>query len=422
MPNAIFSRLARLTRADRNLRILVVAALNEMQDLADCVGAIYEAATGDGSWLDVGARLRRLFAAPLAILRLGQDGVSASVLMPTDQVPRLLDPHIQAIDPYRARAQHDFVQARPSPLGSARLGPDLVPDEVLLSSAFYNDFARHLDMRHMIGGIVGISDATPIALFRGNGAQPFGTCELQLMNALLPHLQRALELAARLDASGQASRLTLAALDRLPVGIGIIDTELKIGFINDVARTHLASQKTSLDALQSGPRASSGIHLAARSPDATRQLRQLVASAVSGGSGGSLRLGTPSGVALAVLVAPLPPTLRDEVASRPHGARHERHALLVVRPIDQTVAPPAGMLCSLFGFTKAEEEVAIALAGGATAQQVASQRRVSLLTIRSQVRAILEKSESGNLRDLERSMAALGTLAPRDPKSLLNGR
>ena len=57
----------------------------------------------------------------------------------------------------------------------------------------------------------------------------------------------------------------------------------------------------------------------------------------------------------------------------------------------------------------------MALAGGATAQEVADQRGVSLVTIRSQVRTILEKSDSENLRDLERSMATLGALAPRHP-------
>lgn len=398
-----------------------MAAFNEMQDLADCVGAIYEAAAGDGSWLDVGVRLRRLLDAPLAILLLEQDGASTSVLMDADEVAGLLDPHVQAMNPYRARARRDFAEARASHLGCAKIGPELVPDAVLLSSPFYNDFARHHDMRHMIGGMVGVADATPIALFRGAGAEPFGPRDVWLMNTVLPHLQRALELASRLAARQRSARLTLAALDRLPLGIGIIDAALKIEFINDVARKYLAIAETGLYCLQSGPRASNGVHLAVRSPDATRRLHQLVASAVTGGSGGSLSLRVPTGAALAVLVTPLPPALCDEIASRAHGVKRERHALIVVRPFDQTASPPAGMLRSLFGFTKAEEAVATALAGGATALEVAGRRRVSLLTIRSQVRAILEKSGSGNLRDLERSMAALGALAPRDPDALLNG-
>ena len=42
------------------------------------------------------------------------------------------------------------------------------------------------------------------------------------------------------------------------------------------------------------------------------------------------------------------------------------------------------MLCELFGLTRAEAAVAVALVGGATAEQVARQRGVSLMTVRVQ--------------------------------------
>ena len=43
---------------------------------------------------------------------------------------------------------------------------------------------------------------------------------------------------------------------------------------------------------------------------------------------------------------------------------------------------------------------------------MARRRNVSLPTVRSQIRAILGKSESENLRDFERSMAMLAALVP----------
>ncbi len=58
--------------------------------------------------------------------------------------------------------------------------------------------------------------------------------------------------------------------------------------------------------------------------------------------------------------------------------------------------------------------VAIALVGGASAEEVARQRHVSLDTVRSQIRSILAKIvEVVNLRDLERWMASLAAVLPR---------
>ena len=54
--------------------------------------------------------------------------------------------------------------------------------------------------------------------------------------------------------------------------------------------------------------------------------------------------------------------------------------------------------------------MAVALSGGATAEDVARQRGLSLMTVRSQIRSILGKSEAENLRDFERSMATLAAL------------
>lgn len=44
------------------------------RELADCVGAIYQAGAGNGSWLDVGERICRIMDARRALLILGGPG------------------------------------------------------------------------------------------------------------------------------------------------------------------------------------------------------------------------------------------------------------------------------------------------------------------------------------------------------------
>ncbi len=49
----------------------------------------------------------------------------------------------------------------------------------------------------------------------------------------------------------------------------------------------------------------------------------------------------------------------------------------------------------------------MSLSGGVTAEDVARRRRVSLDTVRTQVRTVLRKTNAANLRDFERILAML---------------
>jgi DNA-binding CsgD family transcriptional regulator len=62
----------------------------------------------------------------------------------------------------------------------------------------------------------------------------------------------------------------------------------------------------------------------------------------------------------------------------------------------------APALQQLFALTAAEAGVALALAAGRSAEEIAAERSVSLPTVRTQIRQILEKTGAMHLRDLGR--------------------
>ncbi|ACK51855.1 regulatory protein LuxR [Methylocella silvestris BL2] len=126
-----------------------------------------------------------------------------------------------------------------------------------------------------------------------------------------------------------------------------------------------------------------------------------------------MRVTSRNGAVVALMVAPAPLGLADEVRGPESGGAREPLVVIVLRPLNRKAAPQADMLCEMFGFSRAEAEVAVALTGGASAEDVARGRGVSLVTVRSQIRSILGKSEAENLRDFERTMAALGALVPQ---------
>ena len=93
-------------------------------DLADCVGAIYEAAANGGSWESVGVRLCRLTDAQRAQLRMAdRDGSARNVLMPVDESEAIYLTYYHLINPYLVRARRDFAEARTRHVGNVMLGP-----------------------------------------------------------------------------------------------------------------------------------------------------------------------------------------------------------------------------------------------------------------------------------------------------------
>jgi hypothetical protein len=385
------------------------------RDLADCVGAIYQAGSGDGSWLDVGERMCRILEARRVLLNAGGPGGPGNLLMPADGSEMAYAAHFHKADPYAAKARRDFAQARSYHMGNAKLGAELVAESDFLRSEFYVDFARHHERRHVIGGMAGIAEATPVLVFRGDDAGAFDETHIRLLRALMPHVQRALELRLRLARDEHAASLTHAAVNALTVGVGVVDASLRIRFVNDMARRYLAGPDAGLVFRRSGAFAGSGVYLAALSRDDAAGLRRLVSSATAGGAGGSMRLAARDGSVLALMVTPAPQRLADDVYTMEGGGSREPLALLVLRPFDRKVSPQADMLCEMFDLSRAESEVAVALVGGASAEDVARRRGVSLMTVRSQIRAILGKSEAENLRDFERTMATVALLAPQSP-------
>ncbi len=383
-------------------------------EFADCVGALYEAAANGGDWTRVGENLCRLLAAERASLSIGGGPETRrNLLIRPDETESVYSAYFHSLDPYLAKAQVDFVDNRSYHLTRAKTGADLVSEKTFLHSEYYADFARRHGRRHAIGGMLGLTEATPLFLYRGHGAEPFTNDDVRTMQTVLPHLQRALELRARLATENHTVWATRAALDALPVGVAIVDAGLRIHFINDAARKHLTSP-SGFCSIASGPRVGNGVYLAAISKQDAVELRRLVASATSGGAGGSMRVSNADMTYCAILVSPAPSGLATDGGNVEPGGLAKNLAMVVIRRLGNAASLSAGLLCDLFDLSTAEAQVAIAMSGGARAEEVARQRGVSLATVRTQIRSILGKSECENLRDLERSMASLAAVLPRN--------
>ncbi len=331
--------------------------------------------------------------------------------MPLGEADAVYASYYHRLNPYAARARADYGDNRNFHIGRAQTGEALVPDEAFLRSEYYNDFASRYERRYMAGGILGVRQAMPLALFRGGGHRPFEDRDTQILQILLPHFQHALELRARLGQGRQANWASRIALEALTVGVVIVDAGLRIRFANTAAQAQIAAPGSPLCAVRSGPFVDGDSYVRARSRRENADLQRLVESAANAGPGGSIRVVDENMLPWALLVSPAPARLGADDADPGLG---QGLALIVFQPLHRRATPPADLLCDIFGLSFAEAQVAAALSGGVSAEDVARRRGVSLVTVRGQIRSILGKSECENLRDLERTMATLAAMRPRE--------
>jgi DNA-binding CsgD family transcriptional regulator/PAS domain-containing protein len=389
----------------------------QRNELLEVVDLIYAAALDEGaSWHDLGARLMTLMGAQRATLWLADEADKpGNLLMRRDSYDEEYASRYVLLDPYRASAREVSVEETVRRRGDVRLGHEIIPDASYVQSEFYGDFGRKSSRRYMIGGLINVSKVIPLGLHRDVASRPFNEDDKRTLSQLLPHLQRGLQMRARLTTT--SSSLGAGALDTLPIGVIVVDSDMQILYSNAEATALLGDSQSGLSAGRPRSGSVAGAYgLFARHPDEDAKLCRLVGAASRSGAGGGLQIHPRPGALAgdrAVLSALVCPALRHLSSSmRPcmgtsviHGA-----ATVLTRRLLTPSLPPAGLLSDLFGLTSAEAEVAVALAGGVTAEDAARIRHVSLDTIRSQIRAILRKTGAAGLRDFERIIALSSTM------------
>jgi DNA-binding CsgD family transcriptional regulator len=183
-----------------------------------------------------------------------------------------------------------------------------------------------------------------------------------------------------------AAALPLATLDALEEGVAVYDTACRQVHANAALRRLAAAQ----DGFE---RHRCGAVLPAASA-ALRQLRLALAAAASG---------TPAGVAVPRAYG-TPPFL---VRCAPVPGHPGWVVLRVADPEARYRPPPLSFLRGAFGLTEAEAAVAAALCAGKTLTDHALSRGVSIHTVRTQLRALLQKTGAERQSDLISLLTAL---------------
>jgi DNA-binding CsgD family transcriptional regulator/PAS domain-containing protein len=236
---------------------------------------------------------------------------------------------------------------------------------------------------------------------RAAGRTPFGKSDMALLRALSPHVTIALQLHRRLASAETSAMNVRRALDRLAQGVLL------------VARTGRVLHRNAAAAAIVEARDGLTIHagaLRAIRPGDTSVLRAAIHRAAPAGRSGSPRqerldVVRPSGRrAYVVLVTPVTSGLVTPALDSPA-------AMVFVADPERFVAPPGHRLRTLFGLTRSEVRVALALLDTPNAALAARKLDVRVSTIRSHLRRLFLKTHTTGQADLIRLLLSLSNPA-----------
>ena len=346
---------------------------------------ILAAAAEDRPWADVCTPLRNLVAARTISLWVGDPAAGRIEIIGTSFGP---DVEQQYTAYYH---QHDLwtLRAMAQAQGKPILGTDLVREQELRESEVYRDFYRSIGLFHLAAMSQPLGhgpDLVNLGLHRPETDQPFDQKATAALHQGMVSLTRGLRMRQRLTEATGAANVALAGFEALGKAALVADRTGRILHANAAARLLLGSQR--------GLASRHGRCLASHPADA-EALDALILQAAAGGLGGQLRLRPGAqGAALTVL------------AKRPRDTS-AGVVLLLLDPDARRTGAKTALLRDLYGLTLAEAEVAEAAALGLAAQRIAAQRGSAEATVRTQLRAAMEKTGQPNLRALAALVAGL---------------
>jgi len=364
-------------------------------ELDDVVAQIYRATTEPEEWNTVIERIGRRIGASLAAVHVHAATGEVEQATTVGSWGRRR-PGLRNYETYYAARNvwvvHGAHLLKP---GAILTGEEMCPDDVLLSSEFYLEFLRPLDIRYSIRAVL-TSDPEPLSYLsagRPHRSRPFGEAQGRLLAAVAPHLIQALRIQSRLESIQAGRHAVSGALDRLPLAVIFLDRRCRVIEMNQSARKIVEAGD--------GLRIERGV-LVAFCTRAEVQLQQMIfgAAALETGRflqhGGALSLPRPEGRRpLSAMVAP------TGVTGIFPSSRSARVVVLIEEPSRASTAPSAAFAKD-HKLSPAEGELAARLVSGLSLRQAAAALGIRDSTARSHLKRVFVKTGARRQAELVR--------------------
>jgi DNA-binding CsgD family transcriptional regulator/PAS domain-containing protein len=365
-------------------------------DFSALLGELYQGPLEEPPWQAFLARVRELLGANLVTLLLRPpskeeqvvmlcDGGSLSAMKSYNEGQFVLDPFVD-LPNRQVVSLHEYLSPQ------TLLASDFY--RVIMQPQGWYDFlgvdireAGELDVRFRVG--------------RYTGAQPFGEREKSLVQQLLPHLERSIQLQVRISRTERERAVYAGAVEQLSVATIILDEEGRVLSSNATAHALLAAGEgiTVVDH-----------HLCLANREANRELRSLLLevmqarrSAVPQPARAMHIPRTGAQPDLGLVARAVRPAAGATGTGMPSVAVFIRDPGLVAEAPQQVIS-------RLYDLTPAEAGLTMLLANGLTLDEAAHELVVSRNTARAHLRAVFAKTgvtrQSGLVRLILNSVAS----------------
>lgn len=341
--------------------------------------ALSRGPVADSPWEEFLRLLGRALSADYVtlILRAPREGDAGVVINSVVLSPEVYDAYNEAYF-----AMDPFVNL---PAGEVYTVDAFMPSEDYYASDYYQQYVKATGIRHLMGADLGddLGNSARLRCARREGKPNFSAADRALCQRLLPHIQQTIRLHARIARVESERSLFATAVDRMAVAAFILDQSARIRHSNRAADRLLGEGQWM--------QAEDGqLRLVDREDNrAFRACLEDVMQAHLRGEPAfikALRLGRERGEPGAgVLLRPLP------LVAAPDGSRNPSVAIFVSDPSQPREAQHE-VLMTLFGFTRAEANLALQLANGATLDEACERLHISRNTGKSHLSSVFSKT------------------------------
>lgn len=367
------------------------------EDQEKLLDTIYDAALEPGLWPTAMAHIARVSNSAGGIL-IGQRVDLRQVLFSHNGG---LDPECNAAFQDR---HVDNVWSKAmirKPAGQLVVSDEIIHLQDLQHTSFFADVLRPQNVAHNVMAPVAVRRGFLVAFNICRTARqgpPNGT-DYARLRLILPHVVRSLALGHRFDAYGHLQRAEHDALDRLAMGVLLLDDTSTVVFCNRAAGAMIG---------EAGPLRLVGGRLVANHPNLTRRLEVLVGDVHGGVPMATMALPAHDESCTVFVVAS---SIRGQDRARFYGIGRRPPAVLLFlidTAADLRAEPTA--LREVFGLTPAEVRVALAVVREPGLSSAANSLGMSTNTVKTHLARVFAKTGVRRQADLAQLVTALAAV------------
>jgi DNA-binding CsgD family transcriptional regulator len=370
-------------------------------DLIDIIGLIYDASYESSKWLDVLEGVADLTdSKSSALMYRDEDQPAANFNFSYGFSPDIVHAYetkYYAVDPFFR------LSAETTPIGTSSGDHEMVPDRQELEKIcgeFFTGYMKPFDIWHCGGVNLFLDEGryAAVSVHRGRKQGPWSREHMNKLDILVPHFQRAFRIHKEFTRMRLKEQALLHALDRLVIGLVLLDKFGAVVYSNPMADRILASHPAIQRSVDNTLRATDRNEAA--------KLDKLIShAAVESGEDTAVSCNAiglrheKASLPLPVLVTPVG---RAGIpgATAVDGAQI---ALLMTDP-EQSRAISPSTLCEAYGLTQTEAMIAIGIANGMTVNDITIAHGTSSNTVRTQLKNIFSKVNVSRQAELVKTL------------------